>query len=101
MLLTWRSIVRSLRRSAVAMALFVLPAAIRRSTSSSRAVNGRDVDAAARRVGLPLAVERLADPAVRTVYGAPLVLVRPDGHVAWRGADFPDVARLIDVVRGA
>jgi hypothetical protein len=31
-----------------------------------------------------------------------LVLVRPDGHVAWRGPNLAeDVGRLIDLVRGA
>ena len=39
MLLTWRSTVRSLRTSSVAIALLVRPAATRRSTSSSRAVS--------------------------------------------------------------
>ena len=33
----------------------------------------------------PLSVQRSADAAVRAAYAAPLVLVRPDGHVAWRG----------------
>ena len=36
--------------------------------------------------------------------GADLVLVRPDGHVAWRGDALPDAAgsgALLDVVRGA
>ena len=33
----------------------------------------------------PLSVQRCADTAVRAAYAAPLVLVRPDGHVAWRG----------------
>jgi len=58
------------------------------------------LEAAAKRVSMPLAVHRLAEPDVREVYAAPLVLVRPDGHVAWRGAAFPDPARLIDCVRG-
>jgi hypothetical protein len=36
------------------------------------------------------------------VYGRRLVLVRPDGHVAWRGDSQPDDAlMLIDMVRGA
>ena len=30
---------------------------------------------------------RHADPALRELYEAPLVLVRPDQIVAWRGAD--------------
>lgn len=42
--------------------------------------------AAAARRGVPLAVLRLDDPAAEAVYGRDaLLLVRPDGHVAWRG----------------
>ena len=40
-------------------------------------------EAAAR--SLPLAIIHLADPAVRELYGADNVLIRPDEHVAWRG----------------
>ncbi len=36
------------------------------------------------------------------IYEKPLVLVRPDGHVAWRGDVLPDDAvSLVDHVRGA
>jgi hypothetical protein len=58
--------------------------------------------AAARQVGLPLEVVGLDDPRVREYYERPLVLVRPDGHVAWRGDSVPDDAEaIIDRVRGA
>jgi 2-polyprenyl-6-methoxyphenol hydroxylase-like FAD-dependent oxidoreductase len=40
----------------------------------------------AARQGLPLKILCLDDAAVRQLYDAPLVLVRPDHHVAWRGA---------------
>jgi hypothetical protein len=41
-------------------------------------------------------------PVVAELYEEPLVLVRPDGHVAWRGRSLPeDVAGLVDIVRGA
>jgi hypothetical protein len=56
--------------------------------------------AAARR--LPLRIHRITDRAVAALYAAPLVLVRPDGHVAWRGAAVPrDPLALVDRIRGA
>ena len=39
----------------------------------------------AQRMGLPLALLECGDPAARDLYGADLVLVRPDHHIAWRG----------------
>lgn len=44
-------------------------------------------EAAAR--GIPYTVVHLTDPAARTVYGTPYVLVRPDQHVVWRGDRLP------------
>ena len=55
-----------------------------------------------RHAGVPLEVVALAEPAVLAAYQRRLVLVRPDGHVAWRGDAEPAVpAALIDTVRGA
>jgi 2-polyprenyl-6-methoxyphenol hydroxylase-like FAD-dependent oxidoreductase len=66
------------------------------------APDGGPLAAAAARAGLPLAVVALADPAVCATYERALVLVRPDGHVAWRGDALPaDPAALVDRVRGA
>ncbi|WP_319198867.1 FAD-dependent monooxygenase [Streptomyces sp. WI04-05B] len=57
---------------------------------------------AARGCGVPLTVLRLADPAAVELYERPLVLVRPDGHVGWRGGQAPvDPAAVLDMVRGA
>ncbi len=42
-------------------------------------------EAAATHLDIPLAVVRSDDPATRELYGADLVLVRPDHHIAWRG----------------
>ena len=56
--------------------------------------------ASARRV--PLAVVPIEDAAVAALYERALVLVRPDGHVAWRGDSVPDdPLALIDRIRGA
>ena len=57
---------------------------------------------AARRRGVPLACQRITDLAARALYARSLVLVRPDGHVAWRGDKLPSKClALIDTVRGA
>lgn len=59
------------------------------------------VKAAATR-GVPLAIHHIPDEAARVLYGRSLVLVRPDGHVAWRADEPPaDAMAIIDTVRGA
>ncbi|MCW2368341.1 FAD-dependent oxidoreductase [Sphingobium sp. B11D3D] len=59
--------------------------------------------AAARACGMPLAVIRVdrALDGVPDVYRHRLLLVRPDGHVAWRGDAIDDAASLVDLLRGA
>jgi hypothetical protein len=57
--------------------------------------------AAAASRGVPLTEQRLHERDVADLYGCRLVLVRPDGHVAWRSDHLhDDVGRLIDRVRG-
>jgi 2-polyprenyl-6-methoxyphenol hydroxylase-like FAD-dependent oxidoreductase len=57
---------------------------------------------AARATGIPLEVVALDVPQVLQAYQRRLVLVRPDGHVAWRDDDEPaDGRAVIDCVRGA
>ncbi|MDF2118786.1 FAD-dependent monooxygenase [Roseiarcaceae bacterium H3SJ34-1] len=51
--------------------------------------------------GVPLTVHHIDSSEAADLYAAPLVLVRPDGHVAWRGAGTTDPGNIIDTVRGA
>jgi 2-polyprenyl-6-methoxyphenol hydroxylase-like FAD-dependent oxidoreductase len=39
--------------------------------------------------GAPLDVQHIASPVAREIYGAEMILVRPDLHVVWRGAAMP------------
>jgi 2-polyprenyl-6-methoxyphenol hydroxylase-like FAD-dependent oxidoreductase len=56
---------------------------------------------AAQAVGMPLEVVPIDEPAIAALYERKLVLVRPDGHVSWRGDRLPaDVKALVDTVRG-
>jgi 2-polyprenyl-6-methoxyphenol hydroxylase-like FAD-dependent oxidoreductase len=62
----------------------------------------RFAEAASRR-GVPLRVCRVGSEAAATLYERRFVLVRPDGHVAWRGDVIPaapESLRVIDTVRG-
>jgi 2-polyprenyl-6-methoxyphenol hydroxylase-like FAD-dependent oxidoreductase len=53
----------------------------------------------ARRV--PLDIVTIADPGIGELYERRLVLVRPDGHVAWRSDELPaDPHALVDRARG-
>jgi 2-polyprenyl-6-methoxyphenol hydroxylase-like FAD-dependent oxidoreductase len=57
---------------------------------------------AARARRVPVEFVALAEPQVAELYQRRFVLVRPDGHVAWRDDRMPpDPMRVIDVVRGA
>jgi 2-polyprenyl-6-methoxyphenol hydroxylase-like FAD-dependent oxidoreductase len=57
-------------------------------------------DAAASRA-MPLAIVQIDDRAIGNAYERKLVLVRPDGHVSWRGDASPrEVGALLDRVSG-
>jgi hypothetical protein len=64
-----------------------------------------DIDklmAAARARGVPVSFTAIDNVDVASLYERKLVLVRPDGHVAWRGDATPDDAlAVIDRIRGA
>jgi 2-polyprenyl-6-methoxyphenol hydroxylase-like FAD-dependent oxidoreductase len=58
-------------------------------------------EGAAADIHAPFRVVDIENAEARALYGTKLVLVRPDGHVAWRGDTEPvDAAFVIDVVRG-
>lgn len=51
---------------------------------------------------MPLTIVTIVDPAINTLYERALVLVRPDGHVAWRSDQEPaDPGTVVDHIRGA
>jgi hypothetical protein len=61
-----------------------------------------ELEAAAERRSVPLTIATVDDREAARLYERHLVLVRPDGHVAWRSdAAPPDPVGLIDRVRGA
>lgn len=73
---------------------------------SDHRISLADLEESAERLAIPLSVLDI-DPAttagrrVAELYQLPLVLVRPDGHVAWRGTSVPPAAEeLLTVVTG-
>jgi 2-polyprenyl-6-methoxyphenol hydroxylase-like FAD-dependent oxidoreductase len=63
--------------------------------------NGSKVEVAFAELGVPLKVLCVDEPQLRHRYGASLILLRPDLHVAWRGdADPADSAALAALVTG-
>lgn len=62
---------------------------------------GAGLMAAAETAGVPMTDQLIDDPAIAALYQRRLVLVRPDGHVAWRGdADPEDAAAVIRRIAG-
>jgi 2-polyprenyl-6-methoxyphenol hydroxylase-like FAD-dependent oxidoreductase len=65
-------------------------------------VDTAELEEAAKLRRVPLEVHYVANEKVASLYERLLVLVRPDGHVAWRGDALPNnCLDLIDTVRGA
>ena len=54
----------------------------------------------AAQLGIPLAAVELERPLAQRLFAAPLALVRPDQHVAWRGSEVADPERLLRTVTG-
>ena len=68
----------------------------------AQAPDAKSIVIAAAQRHLPLSVVTIDEPEVVKVYEKRLVLVRPDGHVAWRDDVVPrDPLLLVDCVRGA
>jgi 2-polyprenyl-6-methoxyphenol hydroxylase-like FAD-dependent oxidoreductase len=68
---------------------------------SAKLSDASSITAAAEKIGVPVDVVCLEEPKVREAYEQPLVLVRPDGHVAWRGDAAPaNAAEIMEHVRG-
>jgi 2-polyprenyl-6-methoxyphenol hydroxylase-like FAD-dependent oxidoreductase len=66
-----------------------------------RSCDGDALETAARAAGLPLAVADVAVADAEELYGYPLLLVRPDQHIAWRGDGIPaDCSAMIARLRG-
>ena len=60
-----------------------------------------DLQSASDAIGMPLDVLDLSDENLSDLYGAPLVLIRPDQYVAWRGTlAGVDAQHLISTIRG-
>lgn len=67
-----------------------------------KTTNTSTITEAAKRTGLPLETIKIEEPRVREIYERNFVLVRPDGHVCWRGDEIPENATAItNKVRGA
>ncbi len=65
------------------------------------AVDTSALETAAKARNLPLTVVAIDDAAVRQLYAADLVLIRPDQHIAWRGNHAPaDAAALLGKAAG-
>jgi hypothetical protein len=63
-----------------------------------RSGDGASLAEAAKKSGLPLDILDVADAATRDLYGADLILIRPDQHIAWRGAKSPSDASACAIV---
>jgi 2-polyprenyl-6-methoxyphenol hydroxylase-like FAD-dependent oxidoreductase len=59
------------------------------------------LEQAIRDTGAPVTVHQFDEPDLRKIYGADLLLLRPDLHIAWRGGTPPtDASALAELVTG-
>jgi len=60
------------------------------------------IQESARTRKIPLRIESLDNTKIHELYERKFILVRPDGHVAWRGDEISqDFGKILDVIRGA
>lgn len=52
------------------------------------------------KIGAPVVVRHINDQKIAALYGGAIVLVRPDGHVCWRGAVLTDPDKVAATVTG-
>ncbi|MDP3250556.1 MAG: FAD-dependent oxidoreductase [Hydrogenophaga sp.] len=64
------------------------------------APDSKAFELAAQQAGMDLQVVHHADPALRALYEAPLVLIRPDQIVAWRGEDARHASHILSLCAG-
>ncbi|MFD0847282.1 FAD-dependent monooxygenase [Sphingosinicella xenopeptidilytica] len=70
------------------------------SVIAVRGGNARPFVEAADELGIPLTVAELPDQAALHVIDRRLLLVRPDGHIAWRGDDVGDARSVLTRASG-
>jgi 2-polyprenyl-6-methoxyphenol hydroxylase-like FAD-dependent oxidoreductase len=69
--------------------------------SCDRSIDTSGLSQAAKTMKLPLTIIDLAGQTSASLYDVPLLLVRPDHHIAWRGKSLPEnPMELIEVIRG-
>jgi hypothetical protein len=69
---------------------------------NSEEPDGATLQAAAAARGVPFRSEAVPGADAASLYERRLALVRPDGHVAWRGDTLPvDLIQVMDRIRGA
>lgn len=64
------------------------------------ASNIQDFALEAERRKIPLEFLGLDEPGLQALYGARLVIIRPDQHVAWRGDALPPLGQMLDRITG-
>jgi hypothetical protein len=64
------------------------------------AASAKPFEDAARERRVPLQTTHADEPAIAALYERPFVLVRPDGHVAWRGDTADNAGVILDRIRG-